>query len=136
MNKRARILTGILSFIMLAPGLAKFREPFKTLIYKYLTLIGFPLPDVMQYVVKFSEVSVGLAMLFLTFKVHNISQGLRDIVFYLTNFTIIIMMIVAVYTHMDPNVPAAILPMEFKPPIMPISYILLVFINLYLYRKS
>ena len=55
MKKSVKIITGILGFIMLMPGLAKFTEPFKTFIYKHLTIIGFPLPDLMQYVVKFSK---------------------------------------------------------------------------------
>ncbi|GAA4239489.1 hypothetical protein GCM10022291_34000 [Postechiella marina] len=136
MKKSVRILTGILGFIIFVPGLAKFREPFKTFIYKHLTGIGFPLPNVMQYVVKFSEIGVGLALLFLAFKGNSLSKNLREKIFYLGNLTIIIMMVVAVYTHLHPDIPADLLPLEFKPPVMPISYIVLVFLNLYLYKKS
>lgn len=136
MKKSVKILTGILGFIMLIPGLAKFGEPFKTFINKHLDIIGFPLPDIMQHVVKFSEIGIGLAMLFLAFKGSSLSDSLRNQVFYLGNLTIIIMMIVAVYTHLHPDVPADVLPMEFKPPVMPIAYIALVVLNLYLYRKA
>ena len=118
------------------PGLAKFTEPFKTFIYKHLTIIGFPLPELMQYVVKFSEIGVGLLMLFLAFKGAILRNSLRNKLFYLGNLTIIIMMLVAIYTHLHPNVPAEILPMEFKPPVMPISYIVLVLLNIFLYKKS
>ena len=121
---------------MLVPGLVKFKEPFKTFIYKHLDSIGFPLPDIMQYVVKFSEIGVGLLMLFLAFKGTSLNTTLRNKMFYLGNFAIIIMMIVGVYTHLHPNVPAAILPFEYKPPIMPISYIVLALVNIYLYRKT
>jgi hypothetical protein len=136
MKKSVKIITGILGFIMLMPGLAKFTEPFKTFIYKHLTGIGFPFPEVMQYVVKFSEIGVGLLMLFLAFKGASLSKPLRNKMFYLGNLTIIIMMLVAVYTHLHPNVPAEILPMEFKPPVMPISYIVLVLLNIFLNRKT
>lgn len=136
MKKSVKIITGILGFIMLMPGLAKFREPFKTFIYKHLTLIDFPLPELMQYVVKFSEIGVGLAMLFLAFKGNSIGRPVREKLFYLGNLTIFLMMIVAVYTHLHPDVPADVLPMGFKPPIMPISYIILVIVNVLLFRKS
>lgn len=135
MKKTVRILTGILGFIIFMPGLAKFTEPFKTFIYKHLTLIEFPFPDLMQYVVKLSEIGVGLMLLFLAFKGATLNYSLREKLFYIGNLGIIIMMIVGVYTHLHPNVPADILPLEYKPPVMPITYIILVVINIYLYRK-
>jgi len=136
MKNSVKIITGILGFIMLVPGLAKFKEPFKTFIYKHLTLIGFPLPDLMQYVVKFGEVGVGLVLLFLAIKGNSLSRSLREKIFYLGNLTIVLMMIVAVYTHLHPAVPADVLPLEHKPPVMPIAYIVLVIVNVILYRKS
>ncbi|WP_299716609.1 hypothetical protein [uncultured Tenacibaculum sp.] len=135
MKKSVKIITGILGFFMLIPGLAKFTEPFKTFIYKHLEIIGFPFPDIMQYLVKFSEIGIGLMLIFLAFKGSNISTKLRYKIFYLGNLSIIAMMVVAVYTHLHPNVPAEVLPMEFKPPIMPIGYILLVIVNLILNKK-
>ena len=136
MKKSVKIITGILGFIMLMPGLAKFTEPFKTFIYKHLTIIGFPLPDLMQYVVKFSEIGVGFLLLYLAFKGSKLNPSVRNKLFYLGNLTVVAMMVVAVYTHLHPNVPAEILPMEFKPPYMPIGYLVLVFANLYFYRNK
>jgi len=46
------------------------------------------------------------------------------------------MMVVAIYVHVHPGIPVEILPMGFKPLAMPITYILLVIINLYLNRNS
>ena len=136
MKKSVKIVTGILGFFMLIPGLAKFTEPFKTFIYKHLDIIGFPFPDLMQYIVKFSEIGIGLVLIYLAFKGNTLSSSLRNKIFYLGNLSIIAMMIVAVYTHLHPDVPAEVLPMEFKPPIMPIGYILLVIYNLYLFKKT
>ncbi|WP_445955484.1 hypothetical protein [Yeosuana sp.] len=47
MKKSVKTVTGILGFIMLMSGLAKFTEPFKTFIYKHLEIIAFPFPDIM-----------------------------------------------------------------------------------------
>lgn len=136
MKKSVKIITGILGFFMLIPGLAKFGEPFKTFIYKHLTIIGFPFPELMQYVVKFSEVGVGLLLIYLAFRADSLSASKRNKLFYLGNLTVAIMMFVAIYVHLHPDVPAEILPMEFKPPLMPIGYLVLVFVNLYVHKKS
>ncbi len=136
MKKSVKIITGVLGFFMLIPGLAKFTEPFKTFIYKHLDIIGFPFSDLMQYVVKFSEIGIGLALVYLAFKGSTLSSSLRKKIFYLGNLSIITMMIIAVYTHLHPDVPADVLPMEFKPPVMPIGYIILVVVNLFLNKKQ
>lgn len=135
MKKLVKILTGILGFLILVPGLTKFTEPFKTIIFKHLVLIGFPFPDVIQYVVKLSEIGVGCLLLFIAFKGNGFYPSVRDKLYYLGNFTVVVMMIVAVYTHLHPNVPAEILPMEFKPPFLPLGYMVLVAGNICFLKK-
>ena len=136
MNLLIKIITGFLGIGMLLPGLGKFTEPFKTFIYKQLALTGMPFPEVMQHVVKLSEVAIGLILIYLAFAGNKLSTAFRSKIFYLGNFIISIMMIVAIYVHLHPNVPAEILPLEIKPPIMPVAYMLLVVLNTYLYRKQ
>ncbi|WP_109831515.1 hypothetical protein [Reichenbachiella versicolor] len=136
MKKSVRIITGALGFMMVLPGLAKFTEPFKTFIYQHLEIIGFPFPSAMQYVVKFSELAVGFALIFLAIKGNTIDQKFRRVLFTSANLIVVVMMIVAIYTHLHPDIPAEILPMEYKPPLMGISYIILVVINFYLDRRN
>ena len=136
MKKSVKILSGILGFIMLMPGLAKFTEPFKTFIYQHLEIIGFPFPEFMQYAVKFGEIGIGLTLLFLAFKGDKLGEVLRTRVFILANLAVIVTMIVGIYTHLHPDVPAEILPLEYKPPVMGFSYIALALTNLYLNRKK
>ena len=136
MNFLIKIITGFLGIGMLLPGLAKFTEPFKTFIYKQLELTGIPFPEVMQHVVKLSEVAIGLTLIYIAFLGNKLSTAFRNKIFYLANSIIIVMMIVAIYVHLHPNVPAEILPLESKPPIMAVAYILLVVLNTYLYRKQ
>ena len=59
----------------------------------------------------------------------------RDLVFNLSHLTIAMMMIMAIYVHLHSNVPAEVLPMENKPPFMPIFFLLIVSANFFLYRK-
>jgi len=135
MQKSVKILSGVLGFIMLVPGLAKFIEPFKTFIYQHLDIIGFPFPEAMQYAVKFGEIGIGLTLLFLAFKGEILNEKARRKVFVLANLAVMITMIVGIYTHLHPNVPAEILPLEYKPPVMGISYIALAITNLFLFKK-
>ena len=136
MNLLLKIITGFLGVGMLLPGLGKFTEPFNTFIYKQLELTGIPFPEVMQYVVKLSEIGIGLILIYIAFTGNKLSTTFRNKIFYLTNSIIIVMMIVAIYVHLHPNVPAEILPLGIKPPFMPVAYILLVVLNTYLYRKQ
>lgn len=136
MKNQTKIITGLLGFIVLIPGIAKFIQPFKTFIYEHLSIIGFPFPGLMQYVVKISQISVGLMLIYLAFKGNSLRPYLKKQLFYFSNITVIVMMLVAIYTHLHPVVPARILPMEFKPPVIPILYIILTLINIYLFRKN
>ena len=45
-------------------------------------------------------------------------------------------MIVAIYMHLHPDVPAEILPFGIKPPVIPLIYIALVVANVSLNRKT
>ncbi|PKQ64551.1 hypothetical protein BZG02_06815 [Labilibaculum filiforme] len=119
---------------MLVPGLQKFTEPYKTFVFQQLSLSGIPFAEVLQYFVKFSQIGVGSVLIFLAYKGNTLNKSLKNKLFYLGNFAIITMMLVATYVHLHPNVPAHIVPI--KPPVIPISYIVLVSINLYLNSKQ
>ena len=131
-----KIITAILGIVILMPGIAKFSEPFKTFIYQHIKLIVFPLSEIMQHIVKFSEVGIGLMMIFIAFLGHKLNSKTRDTLFFLGNTGIISMMIVAIYTHLHPDVPAEILPLEYKPPVMAVAYLILAIVNLILNRKK
>nr|WP_320117452.1 hypothetical protein [uncultured Marinifilum sp.] len=135
MKKSVKIITGLLGFGMLIPGIAKFFEPFKTWIYRQVSITEMPFPEIMQYFVKFGEVGVGLALLFLVIKGDKLDDSIKRKLFYLSNLTVAIMMVVAIYVHLHPDVPAEILPMESKPPYLAIFYLILISINFYLNRK-
>ena len=136
MNLLIKIITGFLGIGMLLPGLGKFTEPFKTFIYKQLLLSGMPFPEILQHVVKLSEIGIGLILIYIAFSGNKLSTAFRNKIFYLGNGIIMIMMIVAIYVHLHPNVPAEILPLGIKPPAMAVVYILLVVLNTYVYRKQ
>lgn len=136
MTTKSKITTGILGLIILIPGLAKFTEPFKTFIYEHLYIIGLPYPEILQHIVKLSEIGVGMVLIYLALKSNTLTLKLRNGLFYVSNLAVLIMMFVALYVHLHPDVPADVLPLEIKPPYMPIGYILLVIINVYFNSKQ
>lgn len=135
MTKITHFLSGFLGFLMFMPGIAKFFQPFKTSIYRQLQIIEIPFPEIMSYIVQFSEIVIGALLLFLTFSKNKLRSSLRKKMFYLGNGTVIIMMSVATYTHLHPQMPAEILPLESKPPVLAVVMIIAGIINLWLYSR-
>lgn len=136
MKKSVKIITGLLGFGIFLPGIAKFFEPFKTWIYRQVSITEMPFPEIMQYLVKFGEVGVGVLLLFLAFKGEKLETSIKRKLFHFSNLTVVIMMIVAIYVHFHPDVPAEILPMESKFPYLAILYLGLVAINYYFNREA
>ncbi len=121
---------------MLMPGLAKFTEPFITMLATQLDKSGLPFPEFTFHMVRISEIVVGLTLLALAFYGKRLSAALRDKVFYGANGVVGIMMLVALYVHLHPDVPAEVLPFESKPPVLTVVYLILVATNIYLYTKK
>ncbi|HEV8508662.1 MAG TPA: hypothetical protein VGQ53_24880 [Chitinophagaceae bacterium] len=51
-------------------------------------------------------------------------------------FTIIIMMLTAVYVHLRPNIPADVLPLKIKPSYIPVFFLLIALSNIVLTIKN
>ena len=58
------------------------------------------------------------------------------LVFYLTNLVIVVIMLVAVYVHLRPNVPAEVLPFQSKPPVVTLIVMGLAMLNAWLRRRN
>jgi hypothetical protein len=82
------------------------------------------------------EIVVGSAILFSLVRDKNIAGKKSRVIIQLTSAAILPMMAVAIYVHLQPNVPADVLPLKIKPPILPVSFILLALINIYLIRRK
>lgn len=60
--------------------------------------------------------------------------SVADKLFYLGNLLIVAIMLVAVYVHLHPDVPAQVLPFQAKPPVVTIIVMLLAVLNIVLRR--
>ena len=58
------------------------------------------------------------------------------IIILLASAAILPMMATAIYVHLQPNVPADVLPLKIKPPIIPVFILLLALTNIYLIQRN
>lgn len=75
-----------------------------------------------------TEILVGLLLL-LPWLVGNASWPTRRRINVTASLLLISQMLVATYVHLQPNVPANVLPLGIKPPIIPLTLLLLAAIN-------
>jgi hypothetical protein len=135
MKRSVKIVSGVLGFGMLLPGIAKFFDPFKTSLQQQLSITEMPFPEVLEYFVKFGEIAIGLILLTLAFKGTKLAASNRRTLFNLSHLAVAVIMVVALYVHLHPEVPAEILPMGMKPPFLTLFYLALVAANFYLNRS-
>ena len=135
MTRPIRIITSIIAIFMLFPGTVKFFDPFKTMFTDQITKSELPFPAVSYWAGQLGEISVGLLLFGLLLFERKFIPVITNKIFYLGNFIVAVIMVVSIYVHMHPNVPADILPLEEKFPFLSILILFLVGSNLYLYKK-
>lgn len=103
-------------------GFLKLFEPFHSWFEVQVANSGLPGPSFVMGIA--GEIGTGLALLASFFG----RKRLGDIHHALAAgacLSLIVMMCVATYVHLQPNVPAAVLPLGIKPPVIPLSFMLL-----------
>jgi hypothetical protein len=109
-------------------GFLKFFDPFKTWFHIQIAKSGLPpfsIPLGMAV-----EMSVGLSLLLVTVFRDRIGSLFRPLV-VLASAGLIVSMAVAIYVHLQPEVPASVLPLGIKPPIIPLFFVFLAGLNLF-----
>jgi hypothetical protein len=82
------------------------------------------------------EIIVGLALIISLVIDKNLTTKIFKIIVQLASVAIIPMMLTAIYVHLQPNVPAEVLPLKIKPPFIPIFILLLALANIYLIQRK
>ena len=113
-------------------GFLKFFDPFNTWFHVQIAKSGLPafcIPLGMA-----GEMSIGLGLLLSIVFRERIGRLFRPVV-ALASAGLIVTMAVATYVHLQPNVPASVLPLGIQPPVIPLVVMLLAGVNLLrLYR--
>jgi hypothetical protein len=132
--KYTKFTTGFLSVALLMFGILKFVDPFKGWYAEQITTSGL---GQMSYALGImGEIAVGLTLFLCLIYRNQISPRSFKLLTGSSYLGIIVMMLIAVYVHLHPNVPADVLPLNIKPPYIPIFFILIAVSNLYLTIKQ
>ena len=132
MNKILKYNSMFLGTAIFMFGVLKFVEPFKTWFHIQIAKSG--LPPLSIPLGMAGEMSVGLGLLLATVFRERIGN-LAGPVVVLASAGLIVNMAVATYVHLQPEVPASVLPLGIKPPLIPLFFMLLAALNLFqLYR--
>lgn len=131
-----RVLTGVLGAFMLLGGSAKFFMPFTHMFAQQITLSGLPFPALSAFAGQAGEISSGLVLLAFFALGGKLASSLANKVFDLTHLLIVVIMLVAVYVHLHPAVPAEVLPFQSKPPVVTVIVLMLAVLNMGLRRKG
>ncbi len=124
MHKKLSVFLG---FMILMFGFLKFFEPFKTWYSVQIQTSG--LPEASYLFGIFGEMTVGFILLF-SFFIKN--ERFKFNLLSIGSLGLIAIMCVATYVHLLPDVPAEVLPMKIKPPVIPVLFLLATIYNLYL----
>lgn len=115
-------------------GFLKFFEPFDTWFHIQIAKSGL-LPLAVPLGIA-GEISIGLSLLLASSYRQRIKSLFTPIV-ALASVGLIVNMAVAIYVHLQPEVPANVLPLGIKPPFIPVGFMLLAGLNLFqLFRTN
>lgn len=124
--KRLKGLSIFLGIFMFIFGFLKFFPPISGWFQTQIVNSGLPLISIPFG--KMTEMLVGL-MFLIPWVSGAVSLQRRRQLNMLASLMLISQMLVATYVHLNPNVPAAVLPLGIKPPFLPLTVLLLAALN-------
>jgi hypothetical protein len=131
-----RLLCGLVGTFLLLGGIAKFFMPFTEMFAQQIALSNLRFPRLSAFAGQVGEITAGI-VLFVFFLAWSRLQGRQaGHVFVLANLLVVIIMTVAVYVHLHPDVPAEVLPFQSKPPVVTLLIMGLAILNVWLRHRS
>ncbi|AYO19790.1 Uncharacterised protein [Vibrio owensii] len=135
-TKVQKILTGLLGAFMVMAGTVKFFDPFTTMFAKQIALSELPFPTLSRWAGQLGEIFAGLLLLMVMIGNKALAAPIKDKAMQLSTLLTTAIMIVAVYVHLLPSVPAEVLPLQSKPPVMTLIILGLAWLNAFLYFRK
>jgi len=134
-NKTKNFVTALLGGFMVMAGMAKFFLPFADIFAAQIELSGLPFPALSKFAGQMGEIFAGLLYLLILTEGKFISSKLAAMILNLVTMLTVVIMSVAVYVHLSPNVPAEVLPLQSKPPVLTVL-VMFVSLGLWLSKKK
>jgi hypothetical protein len=117
----------LLGMVMFLFGLLKFFEPFHTWFHLQIATSGLPPLSIPLGIA--AELFIGLSLLSASFFRQRL-KSLSAPILAVASAGLVMKMAVAIYVHLQPDVPARVLPLGIKPPFIPLAVALLAGLNL------
>ena len=127
-NKVLKYNSRFLGTVIFMFGFLKFFDPFHTWFHIQIAKSGLPPLGVPLGMA--AEMSIGLGLLLAS----SFRQRIRSLftpIVALASAGLVVNMAVAIYVHLQPEVPANVLPLGIKPPFIPLVFLLLAGLNLF-----
>jgi hypothetical protein len=121
--KAVRIISTFIGISMFMFGIAKFVNPFKD--WYSVQIANSELSEFSYWLGIAGEIFVGILFLGSVLLKERLSHKAFRLAIMAASTMEIIMMAAATRVHLHPNVPANVLPLKIKPPIIPIFFMLL-----------
>jgi hypothetical protein len=122
MSRRLKVLSLLLGILMLMFGFLKFFPPING--WFDIQIQQCHLPHQAVLAGKLGEMLTGFLFL-LPWLRKQLTPRSRNLVLLAASLVLVAQMIVAIYVHLQPEVPASVLPLGIKPPVIPAVVLLL-----------
>lgn len=136
MVRLQKINISILAFFLFVSGMVKFGEPFKTMFINQIETSELPFRTFTLVSGQTGEILIGLLLFGLLFFWKRFPSDLVNKLFKIGNLLVFPIMLIAIYVHLLPQVPAGVFLFESKLPFLAIILIVLSALNLYLQRTK
>ena len=121
-SRLSKVLSLVLGILMFLFGILKFFEPFRG--WFDMQIQKSHLPHEAIIAGKVTEMLVGVLFL-LPWIFRSLAAKSKDQILLISCFILFTQMVVAIYVHLQPEVPASVLPLGIKPPVIPGTVLLL-----------
>ena len=119
LSKALSLVLGVLMFMF---GFLKFFQPFHGMFDIQIQQSHLPHEEILAG--KLGEMVTGILFLLPWFR-KSLTAKSKDQILLMACFILSTQMAVAIYVHLQPGVPASVLPLGIKPPVIPVIVLLL-----------
>jgi len=131
--KVVRIISAFLGISIFMFGILKFVNPFKGWYSAQIRNSG--LNEWLYWPGITGEISAGLLFLGIVLFTNKLSRKAFSLTIILASAMVIVLMVTAIRTHLNPNVPADVLPLKIKLPVIPGFFLLLALADIFLISR-
>ncbi len=131
--KAVRIISTFLGLAMFMFGILKLVNPFKG--WYSVQIMNSGTNEFLYWPGIGGEISVGILFIASVLFRERLSKKVFSPAIISASVLVIIVMVVAIRVHLNPNVPANVLPLKIKPPFIPGFFLLLAIADIFLIRR-